>query len=1259
MVESGEASMITAMMRTSEREKSFLLSAASIMTEYPVLVSKSEFPNVQFNELSHVIVGLVSGTIHAELFKRLHPNNTNFREYDNLDDVFNALERGDVDMSMSMSNYLLSIQNFKEFTDFKANVVFDNNFDITFGFNKNEATLCSIVDKALDLIDLEDISRYWTFKRYDYRVKVAEARLPWLIGAISLSVITLGLILVMFFRGRSEGKRLAKIVAEKTSILTAILDATPDLIFFKDSNLRHRECNKSLENHLKIRKADIIGKNDAEAFNFPSDLNVHYADKDKEVIAEKQISIVEEIIPSADGSAKLFETIKSPIIQNGEAVGLVGISREITQRKAAEENLNKQNLLMGTVNAAAALLLEPGTDGGFSAISQSMEMVCQSVDADRVHLWINIINDDGSLHFKQIHKWSRPEYAIDDDSPEYSYKITMPVWKDLLFEGKSINGSLDELPGYDHKSFSIYTLQSILIVPLFLKEEYWGFVSFDDCHCRRSFPVAEEHILRSWGLLVVGTIQRGKIMRYLEQAVAESTKASSEAMRAYAEAEAANRAKSTFLATMSHEIRTPMNAISGMAELLLRRDLNEEARAEAQDIKQAATNLISIINDILDFSKIEAGKMEIIPIKYMLLSLINDTVNIIRMRLAEKPIRFYTNIDGKIPNSLIGDEVRLRQILLNLLTNAVKYTEKGHISLSIVVQKRGSQQIWLEITVADTGKGIKVEDQEKLFGSFVQLDLKRNHSIEGTGLGLAITRQLCLAMNGSITLQSEYGKGSAFKVVIPQGIDSETAFAAVEEPEKKKVLVYEGRTVYAQSVCWSLENLGVPHTLTTTQEEFAEALLREEWYYVFSGYGLYNEIKPIMARAVFSNKKKPPLALMVEWDNETHIPNVRFISLPIQSLSIANVLNGKADSHNYFNAQNFGLIRFIYPQARLLIVDDISTNLRVAEGLLAPYHAKIDTSLNGAMAIELVKQHEYDIVFMDHMMPEMDGIEATAAIRAWEAEQGDDRSAVPIIALTANAVSGMKEEKRKKGFNDFLAKPIDVSKLDEILARWIIKEKRGIGNEELGIRNEELGMRNGELGIKGIDVRHGIANTGGTIALYCEVLLSFCKDVEERLPVLQNVPEMAALPRFTTEVHALKSVSASMGASDISAMAAKLEAAGKAADIDFIRENLPGFAGQLVELVKEIEAWESAVKEGSFPNGEVDLNSGHAAVMRLLHELAEALEAENAGDIDRILEELMQQTTDTKTKEALEKIADDVLMTEFDSAAETVRSLLD
>jgi len=384
-------------------------------------------------------------------------------------------------------------------------------------------------------------------------------------------------------------------------------------------------------------------------------------------------------------------------------------------------------------------------------------------------------------------------------------------------------------------------------------------------------------------------------------------------------AEAASKAKSDFLAKMSHEIRTPMNAITGMAELALRENIPDAAREHIITIKQAGANLLSIINDILDFSKIESGKMEIIPTNYMLSSLINDVVNIIKMRITESGLRFDVNIDSNIPNALFGDEVRIRQVLLNVLSNAAKYTKKGFVSFSVNGEINGDT-VLLTIKVADSGIGIKKEDLEKLFSDFVRLDSTINKNVEGVGLGLTITKNLVLAMKGNISVQSEYGSGSTFTVKLPQKIRSHEPFGVIETPKE----------------------------------------------------------------------------------------------------------------HSGDNT-----IKFNSPKAKILIVDDIETNLKVAKGLMQPYKMKVDLRLSGAEAIEAVKANNYDIVFMDHMMPEMDGIEATKRIRK-------DYPDLPIIALTANAVSGMKEMFISNGFNDFLSKPIDIIKMNAILAKWLPKEKQEI-----------------------------------------------------------------------------------------------------------------------------------------------------------------------------------------------------------------------
>jgi signal transduction histidine kinase/CheY-like chemotaxis protein len=720
------------------------------------------------------------------------------------------------------------------------------------------------------------------------------------------------------------------------------------------------------------------------------------------------------------------------------------------------------------------------------------------------------------------------------------------------------------------------------------------------------------------------------------------------------QSESANTAKSTFLASMSHEIRTPMNAISGISELLLRRDMDEESKGYVRDIKQASTNLLSIINDLLDFSKIEAGRLEIIPVTYYLSSLINDVVNIIRMRLAEKPIRFYTNIDAAIPNVLLGDLVRIRQILLNLLGNAVKYTEKGFISVTITRIAGEENMVTLKIVVADSGFGIKPEDQQKLFGEFVQVDTHKNRGIEGTGLGLAITKRLCIAMGGDISVESEYGKGSAFTALIPQGIadtkGADIPFASVDNPGEKKTLIFERRLIYAESVAWSLENMGVPYRLAGSLEEFAEALRAEDWYFVFSGYGLYNRIKPLMAELEkeLPQKKLPPLALMIEWGTEAYVPNVRFVSLPVQALSISDVLNGAPDRRNYGEGA-FSGARFTAPGARILVVDDIATNLKVAEGLLAPYHAQVDTALSGADARELVKRRRYDIIFMDHMMPRMDGIEAAAIIRASE---GEYFKTVPIIALTANAVSGMREMFLAQGFNDFLAKPIDVSKLDDAVGRWIPREKQ-IKADGRTAADKEAAPEAPALVIPGLDTAKGISMTGGTAEGYRKVLSLFRRDAEERLALLREPPEEAGLPLFVTQVHALKSAAATLGAAEVSAEAAALEAAGKAGDMAAIAAGLPPFRQHLAGLIAGIG---SVLEEKrAEADGAPRPGSGEAA-LELLSALVDALEAKNMKGIDKLLEEIEQLPLSAEMREKINAVSDKVLMGEYAGALETIEA---
>ena len=620
--------------------------------------------------------------------------------------------------------------------------------------------------------------------------------------------------------------------------------------------------------------------------------------------------------------------------------------------------------------------------------------------------------------------------------------------------------------------------------------------------------------------------------------------------------------KSDFLANMSHEIRTPMNAVIGMADMALREQLPDVARGYINQIKIAGKSLLAIINDILDFSKIESGKMDINLEEYEPMSVINDVSNIVMTRLIEKDVELILDISPDLPYKLLGDSIRIKQIILNLAGNAAKFTNNGKVTLKMEYTGLSDEEIELRVSVKDTGIGIKQEDMDKLFRSFSQLDSKRNRNIEGTGLGLAICKQLLTLMHGNISVESEYNKGSNFSFVIPQKIVDSTPSITIKDADEILAVSIISNPHIADALRRDTESLGVEYReLMSTVELFF--LPEDKNVFLFIEQNVFSK----KIEEFIQNNPEITVVLLINFDDTTdynisNTPNLLIVKKPLFVLNLAMIFNHE-DLHTIYNTLNDIDFDFIAPEAEILIVDDNAINLTVAEGLLEPLKMKIDTALSGKEAIEKISVHRYDIIFMDHMMPEADGVETTHMIRRFH----KDYDNVPIIALTANAVNGTKEKFCAEGMNDFVAKPIELRVLISKVKRWLPKEKiQKIHTKKTTGKTE---VQTEDIVIGDLDTAYAIKSLGNE-QLFRTVLKEYYRVIEKKVNLIKSLEEQEDWPAYTIEVHALKSSSKQIGAMSLSDKAAAMENAGNAKDGEMIHkctdEMLEQYSGYLSVL---------------------------------------------------------------------------------------------
>ncbi len=600
--------------------------------------------------------------------------------------------------------------------------------------------------------------------------------------------------------------------------------------------------------------------------------------------------------------------------------------------------------------------------------------------------------------------------------------------------------------------------------------------------------------------------------------------------------------KSDFLANMSHEIRTPMNAVIGMAEMALREDLPATARDYINQIKEAGKSLLTIINDILDFSKIESGKMDINPVDYEPMSMIYDVTNIIMTRLKEKDVELVLDIPPDLPTKLEGDNIRIKQVLLNLANNAAKFTTQGEIVVKIDYENTAYGQMELNISVEDTGIGIKKEDIAKLFESFQQVDSKRNRNIEGTGLGLAISRRLLTLMNGNIHVESEYERGSRFSFHLPQKIVDSTPCIRIKDADALLVAGWIHSPYVKAQLQADMDRLGVAYQEVNEGIDL-EALPRDKRLFLFVEKAA---LSPALEEYVAQHPEITAV-LLLQFDDNKHydLTNFLFLKKPLFTFNIAMILNGEEpDCCNDSGEQEFD---FVAPSAEVLIVDDNAVNLTVAEGLLEPLRMRIDTAVSGKVAIDKISKRHYDIVLMDHMMPELDGVETTHLIRRFHPEYND----VPIIALTANAVEGTKEMFCREGMNDFVPKPIELRLLIAKIRQWLPVEKiQKIYGQEAAEKSEKKEA----IVIGDLDVEYALKFLGNE-NLFWTVLKVYYRSIEKKAVLIRELEEQQDWPGYTIEVHALKSSSKQIGAIELAEMAAALEMAGNARNSAYIHQH--------------------------------------------------------------------------------------------------------
>ena len=848
-------------------------------------------------------------------------------------------------------------------------------------------------------------------------------------------------------------------------------------------------------------------------------------------------------------------------ITDKKVLRMSGTLQDITDLKIADVSLQRRDRLFAAVNDVASVLLT-AVDDFDQSCSQVLRILGTVTDVDRVYVWQNeLVNNE--LHCSQIYEWS-PNVEPQQGN-EYTVKIKysdmIPTWEELLGAGECVNDIVRNMSQAEQNQLLPQGIVSILVAPILIQGQFWGFIGFDDCHHERSWDRTEAGILKSAGMLLASAIQRhqaeieltrerraldwilesspiavltssgGYVSRLNQRcrelfAITKGTHLSElharilgeyqgklnfdlifkemvekgmfyrsglqftcadEAIRDFSlttlflepddfhksiswivditdlketeraliqardKAEIATQAKSDFLARMSHEIRTPMNAILGMIYLCLQTVLNDKQRDYLTKTQSAANNLLGIINDILDISKIESGKFALELIPFSLAKTVAEVIDIVQASADEKGLKLIVKIESEVCDHLVGDPLRLRQILLNLTNNAIKFTTKGGIFITVRPDESwsplNSEKIRLVFGVKDTGIGLQAEQIENIFESFTQADGTITRKYGGTGLGLAIVKSLVELMEGKIHVTSIPGQGATFQFTATFSRSEEDPnISSIALLNKRRVLLVDDDASDLEILTNMIQSMHMEvmavHSGTAALEKLVEATyLRAPFELVLVDWRMPRMDGIETVRQIRENTKIiPPHILMISaYDRQEclrHVQGLNVSDVLVKPVHLRILKDTLKATFREDLTRKTGEIRADIRGAKVLLAEDNKINQMVASELLKMLEVELIIANNGVEAVEAVKQNDFDLILMDVQMPEMDGLTATKVIRTLD-KPGIDR--LPILAMTANALDTDYQRSLEVGMNDHLTKPIDPEKLRIALEKWIVR----------------------------------------------------------------------------------------------------------------------------------------------------------------------------------------------------------------------------